>query len=61
MRKQDIKIGSFYDWGGNGVEVIGIEPGGIVIECPEVGQDIVKPSSLKEIVPTTSEPVFYEG
>ena len=61
MRKQDIKIGALYDWGGYVVEVIAIEPDGIVIECQEVGQDIVKPSSLKEIVPMTSEPVFYEG
>lgn len=49
MRKQDIRIGAFYDWGGHVVEVIGIEPDGIVIECQEVGQDIVKPSSLKDI------------
>jgi hypothetical protein len=61
MKKQDVNIGAFYDWGGCAVEVIGIEPDGIVIECPEVGQDIVKPSSLKNIVPTTSEPVFYAG
>ena len=61
MRKQDIKIGAFYDWGGYVVKVIGIEPEGVVIECQEVGQDIVKPSSLKDIIPTTSEPVFYEG
>jgi hypothetical protein len=26
-----------------------------VIESQEVGQDIVKPSSIKDIVPTTSE------
>lgn len=61
MKKQDIKIGAVYDWGGYVVEIIAIEPDGIVIECPEVGQDIVKPSSLKPIVPTTTEPVFYEG
>ena len=59
MRKQDIKIGAYYDWGGYVVEVIGVEAYGIVIECQEVGQDIVKPSSLKDVVPTTSEPVFY--
>jgi len=61
MKKQDIEIGAVYDWGGYVVEVIEIEPDGIVIECTEVGQDIVKPSSLKPIIQTTTEPVFYEG
>ncbi|MGA0999723.1 MAG: hypothetical protein ACO3RQ_09315 [Litorivicinaceae bacterium] len=58
MKKQDIEVGTLYDWGGYVVEVIDIESNGIVIECEEIGQDIVKPSSLKEIVPTANEIAF---
>jgi hypothetical protein len=60
MEKRNIKIGAFYDWSGDVVKVIEIIDDGIVIECPENGQDVVKPSSLKELEARTSEPVFYD-
>ena len=51
MKKNEIKIGATYDWGGYVAEVIDIIPEGVVIECQEVGQDVVKPSSLKKFEP----------
>jgi hypothetical protein len=60
MRKQDIKIGESYDWGGYIVEVIDILSDGVAIECPEIGQDVVQPRSLQPLQSRTEEPVFYD-
>lgn len=61
MKRTEIEVGQLYDWGGYIVKVTSIESDGIVIECQEVGEEIVKPSKLKPLSYRSSEPTFYEG
>lgn len=49
MKKSEITVGMLVDFGGYVAEVTAITPDGIVVECEEVGEDIVAASYLKPL------------
>ena len=60
MRKNELIIGGTYDLHGDLVEVTAITPEGVVVEGPQNGEELVRAGDLKEFVPTTREPSFYD-
>ena len=49
MKNSEITVGMLVDFGGYVAEVTAITADGIVVECEEVGEDIVRASSLRPL------------
>ena len=61
MSISQIQVGHLYDWGGYVVEAREILPNSaILIECPEIGEDVVSARSLKSLEPETYETVPFD-
>jgi hypothetical protein len=49
MNKSELNVGMLVDFGGYVAEVTAITPDGIVVECEEIGEDIVPAAALKRL------------
>ena len=59
MERNKIRVGMCVDFGGYIAEVLEILPEGIVIECEEIGEDIVSPANLKPVRISAYDEEFY--